>query len=114
MLKQRIAQLFCFLTIVLLSSNIALSAVPFSSSHKHKSETERTSYFSYSDVHDEAGFVTEKDPFEELLDVFLAPDSICISYQFSSNFVQSLSIVARSGATHVHVPIWLLFCRIIQ
>lgn len=113
MIKQYVAQFFCYLTIILLSSNIAFSAIPFSHQHKSKSENHVKTFSLASDLHQSA-LVTEKDPFEDLISVFLKPDFAQLVWVNPSFDLLQPNFLELSGSKYVQIPIWLLFRTIIQ
>jgi|GEM_PF-6086615 len=113
MLKQTIARIFCVLTVFLLSGNVVLSAVPV---HKaiEKVTTDKTQKIS-SLVADEqdASFVAEKDPFEDL--EFLATVTVFNGIVF----LEILNSIERKEQFYVpvplvkSVPLWLLVRHIL-
>lgn len=113
MIKQYVAQFFCYLTILLLSSNIAFSAIPFSHQHKSKSENHVKTFSSATGLHQSA-LVTEKDPYEDLVNVFLKPDFAQLVWAKPSFDLLQPNFLELSGSKYIQIPIWLLFRTIIQ
>lgn len=114
MFKQYVSQFFCYLTILLLSSNIAFSSIPVHHLHKSNLENQQKKVSFDVDIHENVTFVTEKDPFEDVVGVFLKPDFTQLIWAHQTYDFQPLQLVELSGSKYVQIPIWLLFRTILQ
>lgn len=112
MFKQTIARVFCFLTVFLLSGNVALSAVPASKTEKHTDDKQQT-IAPYQEADQSSTFVTEKDPFEDL--DFFAEIPAFNHFIFHQVIqVEEKKHFYRVNGPHIlSEPIWLLVRHII-
>ena len=113
MFKQTIARVFCFITVFLLSGNVALSAVPVSKVHEKASSDKQQTIAPYLQVEKDSTFVSEKDPFEDL--DFFAQLPVYEQFVFVA-FIQSAEQkhFFKSNGPHISSePIWLLVRHIL-
>lgn len=112
-MKILVAKIFCLWTVLLLSSNIAISSIPLATKaiNAKKAQDTRSSELKFQQGLDQGSslnFIAEKDPFEEFEDLFI-DDLGFFNFKLTGHFQQSesISLFSHYATEFLKIPRWL-------